>query len=268
MSAEQRAYWNGPAGERWATGQARMDESLEPATRELIPFAAPRPGERALDVGCGCGTTTLRLRDLGCAVTGIDVSGPMLEVARARAPELSFVLADAATHAFRAEHDLVFSRFGVMFFEDPVAAFANLRTSLAPGGRLAFACWRALADNPWAAAPLAATRDLLPPPEPVEPHAPGPFAFADRDRLIGILERARFTDITVTPRDTAMFMGATIEQAADEGLSIGPLARLASGLDPDARAAIRDRLVAEYARHVTPAGIALGAAIWLVAARR
>ena len=151
---EQIDYWNGNAGTTWVDSQERMDKMLAPLTSPLLARANAAPGERILDVGCGCGDTSLQLAASGASVWGVDISKPMLERAAARAQLMSqanthFSVADAATADLPAEHDLVFSRFGVMFFSDPVAAFANLYGSLKPNGRLCFLCWQPPRNNPW-----------------------------------------------------------------------------------------------------------------------
>lgn len=270
-NAQQIEYWNGPTGEKWAKLQERIDRNLANITAALLPFAAPRPGERALDIGCGCGTATLMLREAvgpDGATAGIDISRPMLDVARARAQaanaDVAFVEADASAYDFQPVNDLVFSRFGVMFFADPAAAFANIRKALAPGGRLTFVCWRPLPENVWAAAPFAAARDLLPPQEPVDPHAPGPFALADGERTNSILSGAGFRDLHLRKLDTTMSMGADIEEAAFTALEIGPLARAAAELDEPTREKIRARVKTALASYATPAGITPPAACWLV----
>jgi hypothetical protein len=155
-------------------------------------------------------------------------------------------------------YDLIFSRFGVMFFADPVAAFAHLRGITR---RFAFVCWRGFEDNPWASEPVAAARDLLPPSPPQDPEAPGPFAYARKERLEQILPGAQ-----LTPADSTMYMGATVDEAVAQGLSIGPLARAAHELDEPTRARIRERLHAVYAKHVTPTGVQVPARVWLVRA--
>ncbi len=161
----QIEYWNGAVGERWAKLQETLDAGLAPITAALMPFVNARPRERVLDIGCGCGTTTFLLaKAVGPEgnVTGVDISEPMLAVARARGRGVNFRKADAATHLFHPTHDLVFSRIGVMFFDDPPSAFANIRKALKPRGRLAFVCWRDVGENLWASAPFAAARALLP----------------------------------------------------------------------------------------------------------
>ena len=268
----QEEYWNGVAAERWISGRERMDRSLESISTAAIGRAAPGAGERVLDVGCGCGTTSLVIAGLvapGGSVVGADISAPMVEVARGRAggAPVEFLVADAATHRFGSSFDLLFSRFGVMFFAEPVAAFINLRAQLAPGGRMVFVCWRALRDNPWAFEPLAAARDLLPPTEPPDPHAPGPFAFADSDRLRRILTEAGLRDIAIDAHDDRMYTGASVEEATDHAMMIGPLSRLIAGVPDDLRAAIRPRVSAAVAPYATADGVAAPANVWLVTAR-
>jgi len=270
---QQVEYWNGPVGERWASLQESIDLHLGEITEALIRFAAPRQGERVLDVGCGCGTTTLLLAlktEPEGAAAGIDISVPMLNVARARAmaqnADIVFVEADASIYEFQPVFDLVFSRFGIMFFADPVSAFRNLRSALAAGGRLVFVCWRDFEENRWAFDPFQAARPLLPPQEPADPLAPGPFAFADGARLRRILGDAGFTHVEIEAFDGGVNMGVTAEDAATEALNIGPLSRAATGLDEAVREKIRAAVAGVYARYVTPSGVIPPAACWLVRA--
>ncbi|MBM4269590.1 MAG: class I SAM-dependent methyltransferase [Deltaproteobacteria bacterium] len=175
-NAEQVQYWNESAGPRWAAGQEALDERLAPFGTAAMDRGRIAAGEHVLDVGCGCGATTIeiarRVGTNGSAVVA-DISRPMLEVARRRAPEIPFLEADAQTFGFApSSFDVVFSRFGVMFFADPRAAFANLRKALRPSGRLAFICWQALQKNPWLSLSLGvAARHvaLQPPPAPDAP---------------------------------------------------------------------------------------------------
>ncbi len=271
---QQIEYWNGRAGQRWAAQQERIDWNLAEITEAVIPFARAKPGEHILDIGCGCGTATLMLaravRPNG-SVAGVDISAPMLAVARARAhsgqADIPFIEADASAYDFQPTFDLVFSRFGVMFFADPFAAFANIHKAVAPKGRLAFVCWRSMPENMWAAAPFAAAKHLLPPQEAPDPYAPGPFAFADGARLTDILSRAGFHDVALTKFDGAMNMGDTAAEAANEALNIGPLARAAAELDDAARAKILDVVATAMQKFATPRGIAPAAACWLVSAK-
>ncbi|HEY6577845.1 MAG TPA: class I SAM-dependent methyltransferase [Rhizomicrobium sp.] len=273
-NARQIEYWNGPVGERWARLQERIDLHLAEITGAALRFAAPGRGERILDVGCGCGTATFLLaleagREGGAA--GIDISAPMLNVARARAMAqnagVAFIEADASRHDFQPVFDLVFSRFGIMFFADPAPAFANIGRALVRTGRLVFVCWRSLAENRWASEPMAAAMHLLPPQAPGDPFAPGPFALADERRIRAILESAGFGQVEVEPFDGEMNMGATLEEAAAEVLNIGPLARAAAELDEQTRAKIRNAVATAYAKYASPAGVTPPAACWLVRAR-
>src|SRR5262245_51020208 len=194
----------------------------------------------------------------------------MLTRARARAAAraaVRFLESDAATATLPADHDLLVSRFGVMFFDDPPAAFAHLRAALRPGGRLAFICWRSLAENAWARDPLAALLPLLrePPPE-ARPDAPGPFAFANAGRTRGILESAGWNEVTLTPFDTGYVVGPTPEEATAVALRVGPLGRLIreQALDP---APIRAVLLDLMSRKVSERGVVMEASCWIVTAR-
>lgn len=274
-NADQIAYWNAQAGETWAAWQERLDRQIEPLGRRAMEALAPRAGERIIDIGCGCGQTTLELAgQVGPSgdVLGVDVSAPMLAVAARRptnagAGGARFRQADAQVFAFEpAGADAAFSRFGVMFFADPLAAFANIRTGLTQGGRLAFVCWRCVADNPFMTLPFAAALPFLPePPPPTDPLAPGPFAFADGERLRGILEAAGFNDIALTAHDQAIGAG-NLEESTETALRIGPLGRILReqpALESMVRAAVR----AALAPHATPAGVLIASASWIVTAK-
>jgi ubiquinone/menaquinone biosynthesis C-methylase UbiE len=196
QNADQIAYWNGPGGARWAERQASQDVLLAPVADLLIDRAKPAPGERVIDVGCGSGATTNAFAQkvgLSGHVFGIDVSGPMLERARQVTPKdapVTYALADATVYPFNpASFDLLASRFGVMFFADPVRSFANLRRALRPTGRLAFACWREPRENPWMMAPLQAVYQHVPKLPQMGPEDPGPFAFASEERVRRILAK-------------------------------------------------------------------------------
>lgn len=273
-NAQQIEYWNGRTGQRWAADYERIDWNLAEITEAVIPFARAKPGEHVLDIGCGCGTATLMLGRAVApngSIAGVDISAPMLAVARARAhsgqADIPFIAGDASIYDFQPTFDLVFSRFGVMFFADPFAAFANIHKAVAPNGRLAFVCWRSMLENAWAAAPFAAAKHLLPPQEVSDPHAPGPFALADGARLTDILSRAGFRDIALTKFDGAMNMGDTAADAANEALNIGPLARAAMDLDDATRATILEVVATAMQRFAGPRGITPAAACWLVNAK-
>jgi SAM-dependent methyltransferase len=271
-NAAQISHWNEAAGPTWVATQRERDQELGPLGLRAMEALGPCQGERIIDVGCGCGDTTLELaRRVGPAglALGADISAPMLDVARQRAgaeglTQARFVQVDAQTHAFEPA-DGVFSRFGVMFFADPAAAFANLRKALRPGGRVAFVCWRALAENQWISVPMAALAPLIPaPPAAPPPNAPGPFAFADRDRLRAILADAGFADISIEANNQRIGWG-DLAGAVRATMSIGPVAQVLReypALQEDIAAAIGEALAA----HASPEGVLLDSATWIVRA--
>ena len=193
-NTDQADYWNGPAGRRWMERQDTQDILLAPISELSFDRAHPEKGERVVDIGCGCGATTIELgRRVGPTgyVLGLDISAPMLGRARERAPAdlpLEFVLADATVHSFEpGRSDLLFSRFGVMFFADPAVSFANMRKALRTGGRLAFACWREPRQNPWMMIALQEAYKHVPRLPEMGPEDPGPFSFASEQRVRRIL---------------------------------------------------------------------------------
>ncbi len=270
---EQITLWNEEVGRRWTEQQARLDRLIAPFGEEAMRIATPKSGERVLDVGCGCGDTTLALAKAvgaGGAVLGVDVSAPMLARARERAggvANIRFEEADASVAPLGGPHDLLFSRFGVMFFSDPAAAFAHLHGALKPDGRMAFVCWRAFADNPWVSVPsFAAMRVLGPPKVAPDPHAPGPFAFADPDRVRGFLGTAGFSRIEIAPFDVAMQVGVDIEDAMRTTLQVGPVSAMLRDVEEDKRAAVAAAVRDVLGAHAGPDGVMLGGATWVVSA--
>jgi SAM-dependent methyltransferase len=278
-NAEQIRYWTEMAGPKWVAQQARLDALIGTLGQRAMDRAEIVPGDAILDVGCGCGTTTLELGQRTGEtgnVLGVDISAPMLELARRRSDDaglrnVRFELADAQTHQFSsAGRDLVFSRFGVMFFADPVAAFANLRRALEPGGRLAFVCWQAMALNPWMAVPLgAALQHLTLTTPPTPPGAPGPFAFADRDRVDGILRDAGFADVVIEPYEEELTVGGTtdLDEAVTFLLTLGPTSAALAEAGDDVRARVVTAVRDAIAPYHGPAGVRLPAAAWIVRAR-
>lgn len=273
-NADQIAYWNSQVGETWVGQQDRLDRQLSPLGLTAMAALDLAADERVIDIGCGCGQTSLELAaEVGSdgTVLGVDISAPMLDVARRRAAQaglanVGFLEADGQTHLFKpGGADALFSRFGVMFFADPPAAFANLRKALRPGGRLAFVCWRPMVENQWMLLPLQAALKHLPPPAPPpDPFAPGPFAFADPDRVRGILTAAGFTGIEINAHDTKIG-GNGLEETVELSLRVGPLGRLL-GEHPDQRGLVTQSLRAALEPHAGPSGVYLPAAVWIVTA--
>jgi SAM-dependent methyltransferase len=275
-NADQIAYWNGPAGQRWADRQAAQDILLRPIADLLIDRARPKAGECVIDVGCGSGATSIlfgeRVAPSG-HVFGIDVSGPMLERARQTAPKdlrIDFVLADATVYPFDpASFDLLASRFGVMFFADPVLSFSNLRKALRPSGRLAFACWREPKENPFFMAPLEAVYKHVPKLPPQGPEDPGPFAFASEARVNRILGSAGFADIAMEPCNHALdvALGRGLETAVQSAFEIGPASRALDGHPPQTRAAATDSVREVLATFAKGDTVPLPASVWIVTAK-
>jgi SAM-dependent methyltransferase len=280
-NAEMAQYWNESAGPIWVAQQQKLDAQIGPFGALARERAAVRAGELVLDVGCGCGETTLELAQAVGAdgqLTAVDISRPMLEYAAQRARDagladrIAFRLEDAQTADIGADSfDLVFSRFGVMFFADPVAAFANLRRALRPGGRLVFVCWQPANKNPWMTAPArAAAQHMVFPPAP-PPDAPGPFAFGDAARVRGILEAAGFANVAHEALDGPIRLaGDSVEEALELYQHIGPLGAALRESKPDAaqRARVLGAVRAVLESFQTPRGIEAESGAWIVTAGR
>ncbi len=269
----ERRDWEGRTGQKWAQEWRRTDRSFAEVTQRLLDAARRGPVQRVLDVGCGAGELSLALarEHARARILGIDVSESLIDVARERGDHLrnaDFDVADAATwSAPDFAPDLFISRHGVMFFSDPVAAFANLRAQAASGARLVFSCFRDRRDNPWASriADLLPDGTLAPP----EPGAPGPFAFSDPSHVEGILIAANWLDVSFNQVDYAYVAGAggdPVDDALSYFLTIGPAAAAAAELDPDERSAFVDRLETFLAGHRDGSIVALPAAAWVVSA--
>jgi ubiquinone/menaquinone biosynthesis C-methylase UbiE len=275
LNADQITYWNGPGGQHWTDRQQAQDTLLAPISDILIDRAKVRVGECIVDVGCGCGATTVafaqRVGPTG-HVFGVDISVPMLARARQNAPAdlpVDFVLADATVYPFDAQScDLIVSRFGVMFFAQPAVSFANLRKALRPTGRLAFACWREPRDNPWLMTPLQAVYQHVPKLPQLGPEDPGPFAFASEARVSGILSQAGFSGIAMERCDLSLdvAIGRGLDAAVETALEIGPASRALEGHPPDVRAAAANSIREALAPFASGQAVPLDASIWIVTA--
>jgi SAM-dependent methyltransferase len=273
-NAAQIEHWNAQAGDTWAALHDRLDAQLEPLGRAAMDSAPPASGERVLDIGCGTGQTTLalgeRVGSQGSAL-GVDISRPMLELARARAraaaiKNVRFEQADAQIYALEPRaFDYAFSRFGVMFFADPVAAFANLRAAMRQGGRLVFVTWRSARENQWVSVPCEAAYRHLPRPAPPEPGAPGEFSLADADRLRPILAGAGFAKIAIDPHDMPIG-GGSLERMLDTILRMGPVEAALRESGQDQREAVAISLREALTPFAGVQGVRMGSATWLVRA--
>ena len=274
VNQAQIDFWNGPTGQKWAKHQTDLDRNLADIGAASLVLADARPGERVLEIGCGNGSLSFALADIvgpSGDVMGVDVSQPMLEIARSRVTtsNVHFIEADAAAYPFMPDRDLIFSRFGVMFFVEPAAAFANIHKAAAKGARLAFVCWRAVEENEWAMRAWLGVKPFVPDFKDIPPNAPGPFAFADRERTHGILAEAGFRDIVIEPFNGHMRLGTSPEHAALQLTSlIGPASRALRDADEDTRAKARAAIAKDMAALQGSAPeIAPGTACWLVTAK-
>lgn len=268
-------YWNGRPAEVWVTEAERFDTMLAPFGRRLLAAAALEPGERVLDVGCGTGAVSLeaaRTVGPGGRVTGVDLSAPMLGLARRRSEEqgidVDFVRCDAQTASFDQPFDVVVSRMGVMFFDDPGVAFANLAHAVRPGGRLCFVCWQEMFANEWIAVPAMAMVAHVGIPQLPAPGAPGPFALADAQRTTDLLESAGWSEVTVEGHKDEMRMGRDPDDVIAFMLSDEMGRRLVEGKDPEAVQAGTEAALEALRPFDTPTGVVLEGASWLVTARK
>ena len=276
VNVEQAAAWDGPDGQYWVEHQARFDQTIRPHHAQLMAAAAIGAGERILDIGCGNGLTSrdaARATGPGGEVLGVDLSGPMLGKAEQLAKDdglgnIRFEQGDAQVYRFeRGAFDVVISRFGVMFFEDPAAAFTNIASAVRSGGRLAMLVWQSPVANEWVSSlrdPLAMGRDLPAPP----PGAPGPFALADTDHVRGILTEAGFRDVAFTSSEQSFNVGTDTDDAYRFVSGLQPVLMMLEDLDEATKAQALDNLRGVVAAHETPEGVIFRSAAWVVTARK
>src|SRR5215472_3230014 len=274
-NAAQIAYWNGPGGDRWVSHQRMQDALLAEVAERLMERAAPHDGETVLDIGCGAGTTSIVLAQRVAPdgrVLGVDVSAPLLERARQHAPAglpVEFVLGDATVFPFApGGADLLFSRFGVMFFADPARSFANMRSGLRAGARVVFACWQEPRHNPWLMLPLQAAYRHVPRLPEVGPEDPGLFSLASELRVRGILDRAGFGAISLEPVDLSFDLaeGHGLDRAVELSVGIGPASRALDGQPAALRVAAAAAIRAALAPYQRDSRVPLPGAIWIVRA--
>lgn len=283
MSASQADLWSGPVGDSWVRNAVAYDRILEPLGRAALDRLAPGPRERVLDVGCGTGSTTLEIGRrvlLGGSVLGVDVSRPMIDFARARltdaregqdsdAQNVAFAALDVENDELPGPFDAAFSRLGVMFFDDPTAAFANIARSLKSRGRLAFVCFASPLENPFIAVPTFAALAVLGGPPMPPPGAPGPFSLADPDLLRGVLEAAGFesVDLSRGPDEVTLGPAGALDEVARQALEQNPAVMSLLDADPDSRDAAVTAAADALSAHVVDGDIRLGAGTWIVEAR-
>jgi len=273
INADMLAFWNGQGGHTWVARQAHTDTTLTPVTEALLAFAAPRAGERVLDVGCGCGASTLefaRAVESSGRVAALDISEPMLAEGEARAKaaginNIEWRQADPAT-ATLDEYDLLTSAFGTMFFGDSVSAFSHMRRSANQGGRMAIVCWRPLIENPWMEVPMNAVARHLPPRPKPAPHAPGMFAFADPGHVSKILTASGWTSPRFEKLDVNLDIaaGRGLEEAVIQSMQIGAVNSWLRNQPAEVVLAAIASLRGALAPYVNGASVRLPGAMWLI----
>lgn len=274
-NADQVALWNDASGRTWVEMQQVLDRMLAPFEAPLIEAAFPGQGGRVLDVGCGAGATTLAMaRRLGAngRCVGVDISGPLLAAAKSRAAAegigtATFVQADAQTHTFDpGSFDAMISRFGVMFFDDPEAAFKNIYRAMRTDAKLAFIAWRSPAENPFMTTAKRAAEPLLTNLPKPDPTAPGQFAFADGDRVRRILQAGGWSDIDLQPLDVE---GTVAESELLAYVTrLGPVGLALREVDEATRSRVTEVVHAAFQPYIENGAARFGMASWLVTATR
>lgn len=267
-------FWNSTMGHSWVSQQAVISDVFTSVTSVSLDAAAAKPGEHVIDIGCGTGDTLLAFAEVvgsSGAVLGVDVSVPMLDLAKHRVAEAtlsnaSFALADATSYAFEPRWaDLVYSRFGVMFFDDPTRAFTNIRSGMKAGGRLVFVCFRTMPESPWFRVPIEAARPHVPPQPPVDPLAPGMFSFANEERLRGILTEAGFREVALKATNVPIH-GKDITQSMAFITQAGPLPALLENASGEQRKRATEAVRNALAANIGADGRGLHVGLWLVSA--
>lgn len=276
-NSDSQKFWNEEGGQKWVDNINIVEAFIQPLSDKLLEAIQAREGENILDVGCGGGLTSIRLAEqVGSRgnVKGVDVSEPILRVAKERGRDianLDFELGDAATRELGENtYDVVTSRFGVMFFDDPVQAFTNLRKGLNNSGRLVFICWRKLEENPWMARTAKAAFAVVPPPEdavPPDPTAPGPFSLGEESHLRGVLESAGFSDVNIEAVDQGLNMGELDDTVAFI-LKMGPASEVAREASAEQVEAITRAIKEVLSEYQTDTGVISPSACWIVSASK
>ena len=275
VNVDQRKFWNESKGKSWVELQPNIDELFKPISKKVIETLDARPGEKILDIGCGTGGMSFNLSEkVGQSglVCGYDISHPMLEFAEKRRKErnlsnIKYVEADLQTHKFNGDiFDALFSRFGVMFFEDPVEAFRNLRKVVKKNGRIVFVCWAERLENDWIDLPTAvASRFLELPPNPPQ-KSPGPFAFEDKTYVKGVLEESGWSSMNFENFTCSHSSGPTLEEAARFLGKMGPMSGPVEKAGIETREKFFSALGQELEKFKTDQGVMMNFSTWIVSA--
>ena len=275
---KQKQFWSGAGGDVWVDKQREMDIMLNPLGRKAIEQLVLEEHTKILDIGCGCGATTIEIAKMipKGHVTGLDISIPMLDRAEKFASEMSlsnidFQVKDVQTEEINSNnYDIAFSRFGVMFFEDPYEAFKNINQSIKENGRLVFVCWQHPSLNPWQSLSLQVIKEYLDLPSP-PPKSPGPFAFEDKDYIEDILKGTDFKDVSIADNqeDIVMFSGKSIREACEDYLTINPVVtEMLKNSGNELKEEILEALIAKFSSFHNNDGLLFPSATWIVSATK
>ena len=267
---EQKEMWDGSLGEGFLKSQEYIDRIVTPFSDAAIKKTNPNSNDKILDVGCGAGSTSIQLAISGAEVKGVDISDKMISRARKKSegiPNISFQTVDASQASFDERFTKIFSRFGVMFFSDPVEAFTNLHKSLDQKGKITFLCWQAITKNEWIYVSAEALQAFQPKDiEPPDPKAPGGFAFADGDYIKEILESANYSDIAIEALETKFDLGKSLEEIMSFNMNVGPLAGLVDTMEEEIVQEATESVKRTLDMKMGKDGLHLSAAAWLVTA--
>jgi ubiquinone/menaquinone biosynthesis C-methylase UbiE len=277
-NAKQKEFWSGKGGDYWVVKQNEMDIMLNPLGEKALAKLDLKSNSKVLDIGCGCGATTLEIakKVSDGTVTGLDISVPMLNQAKSEAsiqgiPNVDFRVVDVQIEQLPSkEYDYVYSRFGVMFFEDPFEAFRNISSSVKEGGKLSFVCWQDPYLNPWQSLSIQVIRGYLDIPSP-PPRSPGPFAFQEKDYVKDILEQSGFSYISLddNQEDITMFAGKSLQEASEDYLAINPVVTEMLKDSPDSlKAKIVESLKEAFSEYHKGDGLLFPSATWIVSASK
>ena len=277
-NSKQKEFWSGKGGDYWVVKQNEMDIMLNPLGEKALAKLNLKADSNVLDVGCGCGATTLEIakKVSNGIVTGLDISVPMLDQAKSQSSvqgisNVDFRVFDVQVDQLdNEEYDNVYSRFGVMFFENPYEAFKNIYASLKNGGKLSFVCWQNPALNPWQSLSLQVIKEYLDMPSP-PPRSPGPFAFQEKDYVQDILEQSGFSkiDFDDNQEEITMFSGKTLQDASEDYLAINPVVTEMLKDSPDnLKIEIVESLKEAFAEFYMGNGLLFPSATWIVTAEK
>ncbi len=275
---KQKQFWSGAGGDVWVDKQREMDIMLNPLGERVIQGLDLKEETKILDIGCGCGATTLEIAKLvnQGEVIGVDISEPMLERATQTASDMaltniSYQVKDVQVDEMPNKYfDIAFSRFGVMFFEDPFEAFNNINHSLKDDGQLSFVCWQHASLNPWQSLSIQVIKEFLDLPAP-PPKSPGPFAFEDKSYIEEILNASGFRDIEIkdNQEDIVMFSGKSIREACEDYLTINPVVtEMLKNSPSELREEILEALIGKFSDYHKDDGLLFPSATWIVTAKK